>query len=325
MLRICRSLDGLPLAIELAAAPAAGAVRRRGGRPPRRPVPAAVYRATAPRRRDTAPSAPWSSGVGICSTTPNGKWPDELTVFAGGATLEASQGLRPAHRRVRRRAHRSGRQVLRGDGRRPVSGRSKRYRAFCAERLAEAGEADQLRRARTAYFLEFAWTASNHLRRAEQLHWLRRLDAERDNLHAALRRATAAGDVSDAAGMVAALSSRTGGCVACAGKGRGSPPTFSNCWAPRRRPGSARSSPLRLQRLARRVRPPAVPRNAAVGDPQPRPARPTAVPAGPVRDLDRAAVRRRRGCRRAGGGAAAAASARMCGSTRWARWAAARP
>ncbi|MBQ1015531.1 AfsR/SARP family transcriptional regulator, partial [Micromonospora sp. M51] len=58
----------------------------------------------------------------------------------------------------------------------------------------------------TAYFLEFAWTASDHLRRAEQLHWLRLLDAERDNLHAALRRATAAGDASDAAGMVAALS-----------------------------------------------------------------------------------------------------------------------
>ena len=33
-------------------------------------------RAAGPCRRDTGPSGPWSSGVGICSTTPNGGWPD---------------------------------------------------------------------------------------------------------------------------------------------------------------------------------------------------------------------------------------------------------
>ena len=33
-------------------------------------------RATGPCRRDTAPCGRWSSGVGTCSTTPNGKWPD---------------------------------------------------------------------------------------------------------------------------------------------------------------------------------------------------------------------------------------------------------
>ncbi|MEK8109103.1 hypothetical protein NKG94_38800 [Micromonospora sp. M12] len=138
-------------------------------------------------------------------------------------------------------------------------------RAFCAERLADAGEADQLRRAHTTYFLELAWTASDHLRCAEQLHWLRRLDAERDNLHAALRRATAAGDGADAAGLVAALSFYWW-LRGMRGKGA----------TGRRRPRRARRRstagvergvrPLRLQRLARRLRPPAH-RNAAVRHP----------------------------------------------------------
>ncbi|MCO5991379.1 tetratricopeptide repeat protein [Actinoallomurus spadix] len=60
-------------------------------------------------------------------------------------------------------------------------------REFCAERLAEAGEAERVRAAHAAYFLELAETAEPHLRRAEQLEWLARLNAERGNLLAALR------------------------------------------------------------------------------------------------------------------------------------------
>ncbi|MBM0207430.1 hypothetical protein JNW90_33970 [Micromonospora sp. STR1s_5] len=75
VLRICRSLDGLPLAIELAPR---GCVRCPWPRWPHVSMigSGCCRRATGPCRRDTAPSGPWSSGVGICSTTPNGKWPD---------------------------------------------------------------------------------------------------------------------------------------------------------------------------------------------------------------------------------------------------------
>ncbi len=78
-------------------------------------------------------------------------------------------------------------------------------RAFCAERLEEAGEDERMRRAHVAYFLELAETADPRLRRAEQLDWLRRLDGDHDNLHAALHRATEAGDVATALRLLSAL------------------------------------------------------------------------------------------------------------------------
>ncbi|WFE51485.1 BTAD domain-containing putative transcriptional regulator [Micromonospora sp. WMMD1155] len=205
VLRICRTLDGLPLAIELAAArlralPVAEVAARLDDRVR---LLSMGSRAASPRHRTLRAVVEWSWDLLDDAERSLAR---RLTVFAGGATLEAAEQVCG---------------LLGGNFLEALAGlvdksfvelAGGRYRmletvrAFCAERLADAGEADDLRRAHTAYFLEFAWTASDHLRRAEQLHWLRRLDAERDNLHAALRRATAAGDAADAAGMVAALS-----------------------------------------------------------------------------------------------------------------------
>ncbi|MEU7676311.1 BTAD domain-containing putative transcriptional regulator [Micromonospora taraxaci] len=205
VLRICRTLDGLPLAIELAAArlralPVAEVAARLDDRVR---LLSMGSRAASPRHRTLRAVVEWSWDL---LDDAERRLARRLTVFAGGATLEAAGQVCG---------------LPRGDFVEALTGlvdksfvemAGGRYRmletvrAFCAERLADAGEADDQRRAHTAYFLEFAWTASDHLRRPEQLHWLRRLDAERDNLHAALRRATAAGDAADAAGMVAALS-----------------------------------------------------------------------------------------------------------------------
>lgn len=60
-------------------------------------------------------------------------------------------------------------------------------RLFCAERLAEAGEEERVRARHAAYYLDLARAADPHLRRAEQLDWLARLSAEHGNLMAALR------------------------------------------------------------------------------------------------------------------------------------------
>ncbi|WP_247666973.1 BTAD domain-containing putative transcriptional regulator [Micromonospora sp. C81] len=205
VLRICRTLDGLPLAIELAAArlralPVAEVAARLDDR---FRLLSMGSRAASPRHRTLRAVVEWSWDLLDDAERTLAR---RLTVFAGGATLEAAgrvSGL-PAAEFVDALTGLVDKSFVEMTG-----GRYRMLetvRAFCAERLAEAGEADQLRRAHTAYFLEFAWTASDHLRCAEQLHWLRRLDAERDNLHAALRRATAAGDAPDAAGLVAALS-----------------------------------------------------------------------------------------------------------------------
>ncbi len=75
---------------------------------------------------------------------------------------------------------------------------------YAAHRLAEAGEADLARKAHLAYFTELTETAEPHLRRAEQLEWLARLEAEHDNIGAAMRGAIAAGEAQAAMRLAAA-------------------------------------------------------------------------------------------------------------------------
>jgi predicted ATPase/class 3 adenylate cyclase len=59
-------------------------------------------------------------------------------------------------------------------------------RQYACEKLAETGEGERVRTRHLAYFLQFAEEASPHLFRTEQLDWLRRLEMEHDNLRAAL-------------------------------------------------------------------------------------------------------------------------------------------
>ncbi|MFD6568648.1 BTAD domain-containing putative transcriptional regulator [Micromonospora profundi] len=205
VLCICRTLDGLPLAIELAAArlralPVAEVAARLDDR---FRLLSVGSRAAPPRHRTLRAVVEWSWDL---LDDDERRLARRLAVFAGGATLEAAGrvcGL-PTAELVDALTGLADKSFVELTG-----GRYRMLetvRAFCAERLAEAGETDRLRRAHIAYFLEFAWTASDHLRGPDQVLWLRRLDAERDNLHTALRRATAAGDTAEAAGLVAALS-----------------------------------------------------------------------------------------------------------------------
>jgi tetratricopeptide (TPR) repeat protein len=133
-----------------------------------------------------------------------------LSIFAGGATIGAAERVTGATVDVLAGlVDKSLVEVVERAG--EVGGGRYRMldtvRAFATERLAEAGETDRLRRAHCSYFLDLAWTADPYLRRAEQRGWLSRLDAERDNFHAALRGALAAGELDTALELVAALSS----------------------------------------------------------------------------------------------------------------------
>ncbi|MFY1692739.1 BTAD domain-containing putative transcriptional regulator [Plantactinospora sp. WMMB782] len=205
VLRICRTLDGLPLAIELAAArlralPAAEVAARLDDR---FRLLTRGSRIAQPRHQTLRAVVQWSWDLLDEAEQTLAR---RLTVFAGGAGLDA----------VERVCEPLGADLLdvlsslvdkslveAGGGRFRML---ETVRAFGAERLAEAGEADRLRRAHAAYFLDLARTADQRLRGAEQLDWLRRLDADRDDLHAALRRAMTAGDDATALRLVAALS-----------------------------------------------------------------------------------------------------------------------
>jgi len=75
---------------------------------------------------------------------------------------------------------------------------------YAGHRLAEAGESDLARHAHLAYFTELTETADPHLRRAEQLEWLARLEADHDNIGAAMRGAIAGGEAQAAMRLAAA-------------------------------------------------------------------------------------------------------------------------
>jgi predicted ATPase len=197
--RICRTLDGLPLAVELAAArlpvlPPAELARRVGDR---FAVLSRGDRTAAERHRTLRAVVAWSWDL---LTEPERTLARRFTVFRGGAALPAVErvcGL-GAHTL----------DVLDGLVSKSLVERDgDRYRmlatihAFCAEQLDGSAERADTERAHSAYFLELARTADPHLRGAGQLGWLARLDAERDNLHRAVR----AGDPATGLRLAAAL------------------------------------------------------------------------------------------------------------------------
>ncbi|MEU5980344.1 BTAD domain-containing putative transcriptional regulator [Streptomyces sp. NPDC047315] len=93
-----------------------------------------------------------------------------------------------------------------------VAGDGARYRllesvaAYCLERLREAGELDAVRTRHLEYDSRLVETAAPLLRGPEQLAWLTRLDAENVNLRWAVETAVVAGDAERALRLVDALS-----------------------------------------------------------------------------------------------------------------------
>ena len=191
VLRICAALDGLPLAIELAAArlrslPVAEVAGRLDDR---FRLLSRGDRTAAPRHRTLRAVVGWSWEL---LAEDERALAARLTVFAGGATAAAVArvcGLAEADA-VDLLASLVDKSLLEATG--------DRYRmldtvrAYGAERLAGAGEDDAVRRAHASYFLALAQQAGRWLRRPEQLDWLARLAAEQGNLHAALRWAVTA-------------------------------------------------------------------------------------------------------------------------------------
>ncbi|MEU8172495.1 BTAD domain-containing putative transcriptional regulator [Microbispora hainanensis] len=180
--RICRELDGMPLAIELAAARlrtlSAGQVADRLG--DRFRLLTAGSRTAMPRHQTLRAVVEWSwdlldAGERVLAA--------RLAVFAGGATLEAAEQVCEGDVDVLGRLVDKSLVVFDGDRYRMLE----TIKAYAAERLAESGHERTVRLAHAEFFARLAETAEPHLRGAEQIEWLARLSAEHDNLSAALR------------------------------------------------------------------------------------------------------------------------------------------
>ncbi len=210
--QICRALDGMPLAIELAAArlrtmtPEQVAARLDD----RFQLLTGGSRTAMPRHQTLRAVVDWSWDL---LDEPERLLWRRFSVFTGGATLEAvvqvcagrGIGADQVLDLVTALTDKSLLTVRYG----PDGARYRMLeiiRAYGQERLAEARERDELRRAHAEYFTRLAEIGDDYLISADQLVWLRKLSDDQDNLHAALRGAISAGDGRAAVRLAAALS-----------------------------------------------------------------------------------------------------------------------
>jgi predicted ATPase/class 3 adenylate cyclase len=199
---ICSRLDGLPLAIELAAA------RIRLFRPEAllRRLSSSLALLTggardAPARHQTLRSAiDWSYALLPAEVA---RLFARLGVFAGGFSEEEAEGVCNASGEfdlldgITSLVDNS---LLQQEGSMPDSAGEPRFRMletireFAAEKLATSGEMAQLRAAHAAYFAGLAEQAEPELRRSKQKIWMDRLELEHDNVRSALDWTLQSGD-----------------------------------------------------------------------------------------------------------------------------------
>lgn len=211
MARVCRALDGMPLAIELAAARLRTmSVDQLAGRlDDRFRLLTGGSRTALPRHRTLRAMVDWSWEL---LTDAERAVLRRLSVFRGGASLEAAERVCSGQASdvgqddvLDLLTALTEKSLLVADG----TADAPRYRMlgtikeYATGRLAEAGETDLARQAHLAHFTELAETAEPHLRRAEQLTWLATLAVEHDNLTAAMRGALAAGEAAEAMRLAA--------------------------------------------------------------------------------------------------------------------------
>ncbi|MGW6056128.1 BTAD domain-containing putative transcriptional regulator [Streptomyces sp. NPDC055189] len=196
---ICRRLDGIPLALELASTRVrvlgvAELAERLGDR---FGLLTGGHRGAPARQRTLRAMIDWSWEL---LTSAEQLVLRRLAIHADGCTLHAAES------------------VSAGDGVKPTEvldlltrlvdrslvlvsheGDGPRYRLlesvaeYCQERL-RTGEFARVRRAHARYYADFAERADPYLRGADQQQWLRRLDAEAANVRGALDSASADGD-----------------------------------------------------------------------------------------------------------------------------------
>lgn len=215
MARVCRALDGIPLAIELAAARLRTmSLEQLADRlDDRFRLLTGGSRTAIPQHRTLRAVVDWSWEL---LTDAERTVLRRLAVFAGGASLAAAEqvcadtgdgrnaGVEQWEVLELLTALTEKSLLLTAAESEPRYRMLDTIRQYARDRLEESGEADAARRAHLAYFTGLAATADPHLRRGEQLEWLAALGAEHDNIAVAMRGALAAGDAAGALRLAAA-------------------------------------------------------------------------------------------------------------------------
>ncbi|MFF2776089.1 BTAD domain-containing putative transcriptional regulator [Streptomyces sp. NPDC058052] len=208
---ICRRLDGVPLALELAATRvrALGVHRLLERLDDRFRLLSAGQRGAPARQQTLRAVIDWSWEL---LPEPERLVLRRLAVHAEGCALDAAEQVCAGGEvaaddvldLLARLVDRS--LVVAVDGK-----DGPRYRllesvaAYCAERMADAGETEDVRDRHLTYYTHLAEAAEPELRGPAQREWLTRLDAESPNLRAALDRAARRGDAAHALRLVDAL------------------------------------------------------------------------------------------------------------------------
>jgi predicted ATPase/class 3 adenylate cyclase len=191
---ICMRLDGLPLAIELAAArikllPPRAMLERLGSR---LKLVTGGARNLPERQRTLRGTIEWShtlleEGERVFFA--------RLAVFSGGRTMEAIEAICDAKGDlpvdtldgVSSLLDKSLLRQEEGPESEPRFVMLETIHEYARERLEASGEAEEVRRLHAEYFLALAEEAEPELTGPDQLAWLERLEAEHDNMRAALQ------------------------------------------------------------------------------------------------------------------------------------------
>ncbi len=186
---ICRRLDGIPLAIELAAARVAvfSPEEIASRLDDRFRLLTGGSRAAMERHQTLRALIDWSHDL---LSEEERRLFRQLSVFAGGWTFEAAEAVCSDLDVLNLLTQLVNKSLVMVDADAQAEGTRYRLpetiRQYARDKLLEAGESVQVRNRHLDFFLKFAEEAEPHFNSHEEMEWMSRLESEVDNLRAAL-------------------------------------------------------------------------------------------------------------------------------------------
>jgi predicted ATPase/Tfp pilus assembly protein PilF len=189
---ICRRLDGLPLAIELAAGQCLAMAPKQLLQHFPGPLdwPAGQIKDMPDRQRSLRDAIEWSHDL---LDMEERRLYRRLAVFSGGATLEAAEAVANVRGDLGMRASEGVSKLLdssllelTADPLEPRFGMLETIRAYAMEQLHASTECREIHRAHAAYFLVLAEEGNGSQTNEQRHQWLARCDLEHDNFRVAL-------------------------------------------------------------------------------------------------------------------------------------------